>query len=112
MNLCSRFVGCACQSKSHFPAGQIGDTTDWVDGLKSRPCADEHFFTLQDFGLKQGGQLVQQFIGLQHAPIAHLATGLVALAHPKYFCAILAQLRHIALRSGMRPHFFVHGRCE
>ena len=57
-----------------------------------------------------GNQVFQNFLWLEHAPVALLAAGLVARAHIQHKAAVGAQLRNIALGGRVRPHFPVHGR--
>ena len=100
------------QRKAHFSAGQIGDAAHRVYGLVSRPGRHQHVFAKQGLGRKHADDLVQQFIGLEHAPVAGFAAGLLALTDAEHMRAIGAQLRHIALRGRVRPHFSVHGGSQ
>ena len=95
--------------KTHLAAGEVGDATHGVDGLVGGPCTDKHMVTRQHLGLKKRHHLGQQFVGFEHAAIAHLAAGLIALAHGQHVNAIGLQLRHVALGGGVGPHFAVHG---
>ena len=56
-----------------------------------------------------GYQVFQNFLGLEHAPVALFATGLVACAHVQYKAAVGTQLCDVALGGRVRPHFAVHG---
>ena len=102
----------ARDGKTHFPAGQVGDATDRVNGFIGGASRDDHVLTSHDLGRKEGRHVVQQLIGFQHAAIAYLATGLVALPHVKHVDAVCLQLRHVALRGRVSPHFPVHGRGQ
>ena len=95
--------------KSHLAAGQVGDATHGVNGLIGGASAHQHVLACQHLGLEKSHQLGQQFFGLQHAAVAHLAAGLVALPHIQHVDAVGLELRHIALRGGVGPHFAVHG---
>ena len=67
---------------------------------------------MQHLGLKMSDQVFQNFFGLEHATVAHLATGLVPLPHLQHMRAIRAQLRDIALGGRVGPHLAVHGRRQ
>ena len=47
---------------------------------------------------------------LQHAPVAHFAAGLFAMAHAQHLRAVGLHLCQIALGGRVAPHFTVHGR--
>ena len=90
----------------------VGDAAHRVDGLKGRPGGDHHALAQQRLGRQEGDQLLDQFARLQHAPVAELAAGLVAVRHAQQVGAVVDHLLQVALRGGMRPHLAVHGRSE
>ena len=106
------FVRGPGQGKTHLAAGQIGDAAHRVDSLVRGPGGDQHAPTGQHLGLKKRDQILEQLLGLEHAAVAGLAAGLVALTHAQHGGAVLAQLGHVTHRGRMGPHFAVHGRCQ
>ena len=105
----TRFTRSAGNGKTHFSARKVRDAPHGVDGLERRAGRDQHFLTCQHLGGKKGNHLFQQFAGLQHAPIAGFAAGLVAVAHTQHRGTVLRHLGQVALGGGVRPHLAVHG---
>ena len=111
-HLSTRFVRGAGNGKAHFSAGQIGNAAHWVNRFIGWTSCHQDFATRQQFRLKLGNQVLDDFIGFEHAPIACFTTGLVALPNTEHQRPVLGELRHIALGSGIDPHFTVHRRGQ
>ena len=102
----------AGNGKAHLAARQIGDAAHRIDCLESRSCRHQHMVSDQLLGRQIGRHVFENLCGFEHAAVAGLAAGLLAVAHAQNHRTILCHGLHIALGRGMQPHIAVHGRCQ
>ena len=81
-------------------------------GSNVGPAADQHALARQRLGAKEADQFFEQLFGLEHAPVADLATRLLTTRGAEDVRAIGAQLRCVALGGRMGPHLAVHRRSD
>jgi hypothetical protein len=87
--------------KTHLAAGKVGDAAHRVDGLEGGAGGDQHLPAPPALGREEGGQCAprRMLLGLQHAAVAGLAAGLVAVPTAQQRRAVghhLRQLRCVA----------------
>ncbi len=106
----ARFDCRASYRVPHLPRAAIRQTAHRVDRFEGRASGDEHMGAQQQFGLEPGRYFTHQIQWLEHSPHADFAARLVPRIRAEHYDSVLAQLRHIALCSGVSPHLAVHGR--
>jgi hypothetical protein len=77
---------------AHLAGRQIRDAAHRVDRFIGRTGRDQHAFSRQELGLERCDQLVEQFVGFEHAAHAGLAAGLRSGGRAEDPDAVLAQL--------------------
>ncbi len=96
-----------------FARAVVRNEAHGVDRLAGGTGGDHEAHAREGAAVReQAGGVLDEGLGLEHAPRAELAARLIALGRPPHVAAVAAQLLDVAARGGRFPHAVVHRRRQ